>query len=125
MLSCTASPPYLPTVAGCKGVQLAIVPGYPDIPGAEYALNITFTPEVGGVLLPSGLGAPPPIFLEKGLNGLDLLLTIATVSGAPLLNETKVGGGPPMGGLACRGLLLQAADSESHLLWLAGAGRSQ
>lgn len=78
-----ASPPV-----GCAGVALGISTGFADVAGAQFALNVTFTNE-SGALAPTGEGAVEIVNLGKGLDVLDLLLTITTKAGVTLLNASQ------------------------------------
>lgn len=73
---------------GCQDVALGISRGYPDVPGAHFALNVTFGPEAR-TLLPSGDSALPGVFLGAGIDVMDILLTITTKAGVALLNSTQ------------------------------------
>lgn len=73
---------------GCSGVVLGISRGYENVPGAHFALNVTFNNN-SGTLLPTGDGAVPALFLGTGLDVMDILLTITTKSGITTLNSTQ------------------------------------
>ena len=81
--------------AGCRGINVFPISGYPDIPGAEVVVGISFDPQTNVTLRPSGAGAIAPIFDQNqnplyALDKLDIYVNISSVSGKPLLNPHKV-----------------------------------
>jgi hypothetical protein len=77
-----ASPPV-----GCARVALGIAQGLPDVPGAAFALNVSFA-AAAGALAPTGEGAVPFLNLGKGLAQVDVLLTVNTRAGVAQLNSS-------------------------------------
>lgn len=73
---------------GCENVTLGISQGYADVPGARFALNVTFNSQAG-LLLPSGDSSVPAFFLGSGVDVQDVLLTVTTKAGVAELNSTQ------------------------------------
>lgn len=74
---------------GCETIIMGIAKGFPDIRGAHYALNVSFTNKAG-TLQPTGAGAVAPVFLtQEGLDVSDVLLEISTVNSSAILDPTK------------------------------------
>ncbi|PSC71845.1 serine threonine kinase [Micractinium conductrix] len=73
---------------GCDSVALALGPGYQDSPSAAFMLNLTLG-SAAGMLLPSGEHAVPAFFLGKGIDIMDVLVTLTTKRGVALLNSTQ------------------------------------
>lgn len=83
-------PPAATPAAGCESINLQILPGYPDVPGAHFLVNISMNSSAG-LLLPSGESAVPALFLGKGVDVMDLLVTVTTKQGVAYFNATQVG----------------------------------
>jgi len=56
--------PLHPPAAGCESVSLSVQPGYDEVPGAAFMINITLNSKAG-LLLPSGAQSVPAFFLGK------------------------------------------------------------
>lgn len=93
--------PILAPPTGCGGISLSIEPGDPSFPGAEVLLNISLAGAGAGKLRPTGPGASATAILDRNaIERLDLIVSVATISGLPLLNATQVGRGGRGGGAA-------------------------
>ncbi|KAL4420504.1 hypothetical protein ABPG75_010160 [Micractinium tetrahymenae] len=73
---------------GCDSVELALQAGYEQVPGAQFFLQIALNSKAG-LLLPSGEHAVPAFFLGKGIDVMDVLITLTTKRGVSLLNSTQ------------------------------------
>lgn len=76
------------STVSCESVRLGFARGVDAPPGARFLLSIDFT-NSSGLLLPSGENAVPALFLGKGLDVVDLLLTLTTKPGVALFNSTQ------------------------------------
>ena len=69
--------------------MLTVVPGFPTLDGAHFAVNVSMNAKAGQ-LLPSGASSVPALFIGAGSDTFDLLCTITTKQGVALLNFTQV-----------------------------------